>query len=178
MKKILVLLILSCVIFVGFKKSRIQTATLGKDCKIEYVLAPDGKKVLGMKIMNGNSLIQVGYSEDGDDYSLSIENDENICCRMNASPEKLYAYSIQDKKSDFESALNLLENGDTNFMLRTSCYNEVTNAFVKTYNPGKVEKQVVFDGKEGYILNLSSGGKYECEYAENVFRNSYVPQDE
>ena len=178
MKKILVLLILSCVIFVGFKKSRIQTATLGKDCKIEYVLAPDGKKVLGMKIMNGNSLIQVGYSEDGDDYSLSIENDENICCRMNASPEHLYSYSLEDKKSRFECAGNVMEDGNASFVIRTFCYEDISNVFVETGKPSWVQKQIVFDGKECHFLNLSADGKHETKYTDDLYRDLYGARSE
>ena len=105
MKKVFTLLILCCVLFLSFKKNEMKSVNLSKDCKIEYVLASDGKKVLGMDIINGNSLIQVSFSEEDDDYSLSIENDGNISCRMIASPERLYSYSIQDKKNDFENAL-------------------------------------------------------------------------
>ena len=178
MKKVFTLLILCCVLFLSFKKNEMKSVNLSKDCKIEYVLASDGKKVLGMDIINGNSLIQVSFSEEDDDYSLSIENDGNISCRMIASPERLYSYSIQDKKNDFENSVNLLEYGDILFSIRTSCYNEVTNGYVKTDNLGKVEKEVIFDGKEGYRLNLYSGGQYDCEYTDNLYKHSYVPQDE
>ena len=178
MKKIPVLLIISCVIFVGFKKNAAQTVSLGKDCKIDYVLSSDGEKVSAIKIMNGKILIQVGYSEDGDDYSFSLENDGNVSCKMNASSERLYSYLIEDKKSRFECAGNVMEDGNASFVIRTFCYEDISNVFVESENPSWVQKQIVFDGKESHFLNLSSDGKQETEYTDDLYRDLHGTRSE
>lgn len=178
MKKILVLLILSCVLFLGLKKNDVRTVNLGKDCRVDYVLSADGKKVSGIKILNGKSLIQVSYSDEGDDYSLSVENNGNVSCRMNASSERLYAYSIEDKKNGFESVGNVYDGGDTSFVIRTSCYEEKTNTFVNVENPARVEKQITFDEKESYLLKLSSDGKHETEYTDDLYETLHGTKNE